>query len=137
MFWASLMGKIMSKLYFIVLFNQVLIHLKVENSECSATKFWSTLKWKIQSALQPSVKPPFNEKLCKNHVHSVLEPIFVLHLSGISCENLWSRSFWSRSFGSGTLRSRSFGSGTLRSRSFLSWSFGSGSFWSVDLKDII
>ena len=29
-----------------------------------------------------------------------------------------SRSFWSRSFGSGTLRSRSFGSGTLRSRSF-------------------
>ena len=48
-----------------------------------------------------------------------------------------SRSFWSRSFGSGTLRSRSFGSWTLRSRSFWSWSFGSGSFWSVDSKDII
>ena len=48
-----------------------------------------------------------------------------------------SRSFWSRSIGSGILRSRSFGSGTLRSRSFWSWSFRSGSFWSVDLNYII
>ena len=30
-------------------------------------------KFLSYSALQPSVEPPLNEKLCKNHLHSVLQ----------------------------------------------------------------
>ena len=54
------------------------------------------------------------------------------HKSHLHCG---SRSFWSRSFGSGTLRSRSFGSGTLRSRSFGSGTLRSRSYFASDPKD--
>ena len=62
-----------------MLCNPVLSHHKVKN------------RVKIfQSALQPRVEPPLNEKSCKNHLHSVQQTIFELHLSGISCQNLLS-----------------------------------------------
>ena len=68
------------------------------------------------------------------YINSWIKNCVILELLGSCYFFNGSRSFWSRSFGSGTLRSRSLGSGTLRSRSFWSWSFGSGSFWSVDFK---